>query len=215
MVWTRLIMMYRNSLSSTVQMVCYSFSELFKCISSINQARTHQRAWGSVRSLSSTCHSSSTRSQLMNRSLSLSSPMELPVRWSFYTLAHIPDICDIANGEDLVWCWVPLDRFCIQFMQIGTDEEAVRALQVLDDELSDRYKIRVGILFMVSLTCFTHQLSRTSCLTLILRPCSTWITCSRSSSEVSTKNVPLWWLAPPEYETPSWLSGKYAWYCKP
>ena len=42
---------------------------------------------------------------------------------------------------------VPLDRFGIQFVQIGTDEEAARALQVLDDELSDRYKIRVGISF--------------------------------------------------------------------
>jgi hypothetical protein len=86
---------------------------------------------------------------------------------------------------------VPLDRFCIQFVQIGTDEEAVRALQVLDDELSDCYKIRVGISFVVSLTRFTHQLSRTSRLTLILRPCSTRISCSRSSSEVSTKDVPL------------------------
>jgi hypothetical protein len=87
---------------------------------------------------------------------------------------------------------VPLDRFGIQFVQIGTDEDAARALQVLDDELSDRYKIRVGISFVVSLTRFTHQLSRTSStplrLTLILKPCSTRITCSRSSSEVSTKN---------------------------
>lgn len=37
---------------------------------------------------------------------------------------------------------VPLDKFGIQFVQIGTDQEAARALQVLDDELSDRYKIR-------------------------------------------------------------------------
>lgn len=82
--------------------------------------------------------------------------MELPVRLSFYTLAHIPDICDIADGDDLLRCIVeaasrldkqrlPLDRFGIQFVQIGTDEEAARALQVLDDELSERYKIRVGI----------------------------------------------------------------------
>ena len=39
---------------------------------------------------------------------------------------------------------VPLDRFGIQFVQIGTDEEAARALRHLDDELSERYKIRVG-----------------------------------------------------------------------
>jgi hypothetical protein len=62
----------------------------------------------------------------------------------------------IADGDDLVRCIVeaanrldrlrvPLDRFGIQFVQIGTDEEATRALQVLDDELSDRYKIRVGL----------------------------------------------------------------------
>ncbi|KAG1722980.1 hypothetical protein EDB19DRAFT_1834776 [Suillus lakei] len=38
---------------------------------------------------------------------------------------------------------VPLERFGIQFVRIGTDQDAARALQVLDDELSDRYKIRM------------------------------------------------------------------------
>ncbi|KAG1720398.1 hypothetical protein EDB19DRAFT_2029883 [Suillus lakei] len=37
---------------------------------------------------------------------------------------------------------VPLEKFGIQFVQIGTDQDAARSLQVLDDELSDRYKIR-------------------------------------------------------------------------
>ncbi|KAG1778067.1 hypothetical protein EV702DRAFT_1186762 [Suillus placidus] len=37
---------------------------------------------------------------------------------------------------------VPLHKFSIQFVQIGTDQDAAKALHVLDDDLSDRYKIR-------------------------------------------------------------------------
>ncbi|KAG1720665.1 hypothetical protein EDB19DRAFT_1775713, partial [Suillus lakei] len=39
---------------------------------------------------------------------------------------------------------VPLEEFGIQFVQIGIDQDPTWALQVLDDELSDRYKIRVS-----------------------------------------------------------------------
>ncbi|OJA20950.1 hypothetical protein AZE42_03499 [Rhizopogon vesiculosus] len=47
---------------------------------------------------------------------------------------------------------VPLDKFGIQFLQIGMDEEAARALRVLDDELSARFKIRD----IVDATPFDH-----------------------------------------------------------
>ncbi|KAG1759953.1 hypothetical protein EDD22DRAFT_110045 [Suillus occidentalis] len=58
-----------------------------------------------------------------------------------------------TDGDELLRCiieaasrldrqQVPLEKFGIQFVQIGTDQDAARSLQVLDDELSDRYKIR-------------------------------------------------------------------------
>lgn len=58
-----------------------------------------------------------------------------------------------TDGDELVRCiieaasrldrqQVPLHKFGIQFVQIGTDQDAARALSVLDDELSDRYQIR-------------------------------------------------------------------------
>jgi hypothetical protein len=67
----------------------------------------------------------------------------------------------LADGDYLVQCiidaasrldrqQVPLDKFGIQFVQVGTDEEAARALQVLDDDLSDRYRIRVGLIHAFS-----------------------------------------------------------------
>ncbi|KAJ8595015.1 hypothetical protein M405DRAFT_418668 [Rhizopogon salebrosus TDB-379] len=50
--------------------------------------------------------------------------------------------CIIDAASRLDKQQVPLDKFGIQFVQVGTDEEAARALQVLDDDLSDRYRIR-------------------------------------------------------------------------
>ncbi|KAG1774755.1 hypothetical protein EV702DRAFT_484134 [Suillus placidus] len=58
-----------------------------------------------------------------------------------------------TDGDDLLRCiveaasrldrhQVPLHKFGIQFVQIGTDQDAAKALHVLDDDLSDRYKIR-------------------------------------------------------------------------
>ncbi|KAG1740160.1 uncharacterized protein EDB91DRAFT_1248481 [Suillus paluster] len=58
-----------------------------------------------------------------------------------------------TDGDELVRCiieaasrldrqHIPLDKFGIQFVQIGTDQDAARALSVLDDELSERYRIR-------------------------------------------------------------------------
>ncbi|KAG1894940.1 uncharacterized protein F5891DRAFT_700820 [Suillus fuscotomentosus] len=68
-----------------------------------------------------------------------------------------------TDGDDLLRCiieaasrldrqQVPLDKFGIQFVQIGTDEDAARALHMLDDELSERYKIRD----IVDTTPFDH-----------------------------------------------------------
>jgi hypothetical protein len=68
-----------------------------------------------------------------------------------------------TDGDDLLRCiveaasrldrqQVPLEKFGIQFVQIGTDQDAARALHVLDDELSDRYKIRD----IVDATPFDH-----------------------------------------------------------
>jgi len=99
--------------------------------------------------------------------------MEPPVRLYFHTVLTYLTYADItlADGEELVRAiveaasrldrqHVPLDKFGIQFVQIGTDQDAVRALQVLDDELSERYKIRVGFV-----DCFSYivadRLSRT------------------------------------------------------
>lgn len=75
----------------------------------------------------------------------------------------------IADGDDLLRCiieaasrldrqQVPLDKFGIQFVQIGTDEDAARALHMLDDELSERYKIRVRLVHGFSYA-FTHDSS--------------------------------------------------------
>ncbi|KAG2143471.1 uncharacterized protein EDB93DRAFT_1252074 [Suillus bovinus] len=69
-----------------------------------------------------------------------------------------------TDGDDLLRCiieaasrldrqQVPLDKFGIQFVQIGTDQDAARALHMLDDELSERYKIRD----IVDTTPFDHD----------------------------------------------------------
>ncbi|KAG1816351.1 uncharacterized protein BJ212DRAFT_1480799 [Suillus subaureus] len=50
--------------------------------------------------------------------------------------------CIVEAASRLDRQQVPLEKFGIQFVQIGTDQDAARALHVLDDELSDRYKIR-------------------------------------------------------------------------
>lgn len=50
--------------------------------------------------------------------------------------------CIVEAASRLDRQQVHLEKFGIQFVQIGTDQDAARALHVLDDELSDRYKIR-------------------------------------------------------------------------
>ncbi|KAG2363589.1 hypothetical protein BDR07DRAFT_1483563 [Suillus spraguei] len=50
--------------------------------------------------------------------------------------------CIIEAASRLDKQQVPLHKFGIQFVQIGTDQDAAKALHMLDDELSDRYKIR-------------------------------------------------------------------------
>ncbi|KAG2072049.1 hypothetical protein BDR04DRAFT_1097325 [Suillus decipiens] len=50
--------------------------------------------------------------------------------------------CIIEAASRLDKQQVPLEKFGIQFVQIGTDQDAAKALHMLDDELSDRYKIR-------------------------------------------------------------------------
>jgi len=109
--------------------------------------------------------------------------MEPLVRWYFHIVFPYLTYADIAiaDGDDLLRCiveaasrldrqQVPLEKFGIQFVQIGTDQDAARALHVLDDELSDRYKIRVRLVHEFS-HAFTHDSSghrrRYS-----LRPCS-------------------------------------------
>lgn len=87
--------------------------------------------------------------------------MEPLVRWYFHTVFTylIYAIIAIADGDELLRCiieaasrldrqQVPLEKFGIQFVQIGTDQDAARSLQVLDDELSDRYKIRVRLVMI-------------------------------------------------------------------
>jgi hypothetical protein len=87
--------------------------------------------------------------------------MEPLVRWYFHTVFTYLTctIIAIADGDELLRCiieaasrldrqQVPLEKFGIQFVQIGTDQDAARSLQVLDDELSDRYKIRVRLVMI-------------------------------------------------------------------
>jgi hypothetical protein len=108
--------------------------------------------------------------------------MEPPVRQYFHTVFTYLTYADIAiaDGDDLLRCiidaasrldrqQVPLEKFGIQFVQIGTDQDAARSLQVLDDELSDRYKIRVRFVRDFSHT-FTHD-SSGHCRRHSLRPC--------------------------------------------